>query len=107
MKKAATGVSRSSGGDMRPEYDFTAGVRGKHHRAFRQGYTVKIHQPDGTTVIQRFEPDEGTVVLDPDVRQHFPDSDAVNAALRSLIPAELKKAVKKARSSGRSRRFKA
>lgn len=29
---------------------------------------------------------EGVVVLAPDVRAYFPDSDAVNRALRSLIP---------------------
>ena len=28
---------------------------------------------------------EGTVLLQPDVRKYFPDSDAVNSALRSLI----------------------
>jgi hypothetical protein len=72
--------------DMRPEYDFTGGVRGKHHGALSQGYTVKVHQPDGTTLVQHFELQEGTVVLEPDVRKYFPDSEAVNTALRCLIP---------------------
>lgn len=71
---------------MRPEYDFTGGVRGKHHRVLRQGYTVKIHQSDGTTLVQHFKLEEGTVVLEPDVRKYFPDSEAVNTALRCLIP---------------------
>lgn len=72
--------------DMRPEYNFTGGVRGKHYKELRQGYSVKVHQSDGTTLIQNFRLEEGTVVLEPDVRKYFPDSDAVNMALRCLIP---------------------
>lgn len=72
--------------DMRPEYDFSGGVRGKHCRDLRQGYAVKVHQSDGTTLIQNFRLEEGTVVLAPDVRKYFPDSEAVNMALRCLIP---------------------
>jgi hypothetical protein len=71
--------------DMRAEYDFTGGVRGKHYKARRNGYTVKIHQADGTTVVQHYKIEEGAVMLDPDVREYCPDSDAVNDALRSLI----------------------
>ena len=74
-----------TGDDMRAEYDFTGGVRGKHYKALRNGYTVKIHQADGTTVVQHYEIKDGAVMLDPDVREYFPDSDAVNDALRSLI----------------------
>lgn len=72
--------------DMLPEYDFTGGVRGKHYQAMRKGYTVKIDQADGTTLIQHFKLEEGTALLDPDVRKYFPDSEAVNTALRCLIP---------------------
>ena len=46
---------------MRPEYDFSSGVRGKHHQAYRRGTNV--------------------VLLDPDVAEVFKDSAAVNAAL--------------------------
>jgi hypothetical protein len=44
---------------------------------------------------------EGTVLLQPDVREYFPDSESVNAALRSLIalmaelPTKRKPATKK------------
>lgn len=31
---------------LHPEYDFTAGVRGKHHRACRQGTNVMLLEPD-------------------------------------------------------------
>ncbi|MEW6220111.1 MAG: hypothetical protein AB1634_11345 [Thermodesulfobacteriota bacterium] len=51
--------------DMRPEYDFSGGVRGKHYQAYRQGTNL--------------------VPLDPDVAQMFPDPVAVNEALRLLV----------------------
>jgi hypothetical protein len=70
---------------MRPEYDFTGGVRGKHAAAYRRGHTVTIREADGTTVVQHFRPEEGAVLLDPDVREYFPDAGAVNHALRTLI----------------------
>jgi len=28
--------------EMRPEYDFSDGVRGKHHRAYREGTNVVL-----------------------------------------------------------------
>ncbi len=76
---------------MLPEYDFTGGIRGKHYQAYRVGHTVTIHQADGSSVVQHFKLEEGAVMLDPEVRQYFPDSETVNNALRmliSLIPKE-------------------
>jgi hypothetical protein len=70
---------------MLPEYDFTHGMRGKHYRAYQRGHSVRIRKKDGTTVMQHFKLEEGAVVLAPDVRQYFPDSDTVNRALRTLI----------------------
>jgi len=70
---------------MLPEYDFRGGMCGKHYRAYRQGHTVTIHQEDGSTVVQYFVPENGVVTLEPDVREYFSDSEAVNAALRGLI----------------------
>lgn len=58
MKKE---VERDS---MRPEYDFSTGIRGAHHEAYRRGTNV--------------------VLLEPDVAEVFRDSAAVNAALRAL-----------------------
>jgi hypothetical protein len=49
---------------MLPEYDFTRGVRGKYVARLAKGSNV--------------------VVLDRDVQRMFPDSAAVNAALRAL-----------------------
>ena len=73
--------------DVRPEYDLASmsgGVRGKYYRAYRAGHTVKVHRADGTTAVQYFEPEE-VIVLAPDVQEYFPNSEAVNKALRGLI----------------------
>jgi hypothetical protein len=77
----------SQNNDMLPEYDLKGkkGVRGKYYRAMQQGYTVRITNEDGTVTVKQFEPKEGAVVLDPDVRDYFPDSESVNRTLRSLI----------------------
>ncbi|HSH79248.1 MAG TPA: hypothetical protein VLA19_12045 [Herpetosiphonaceae bacterium] len=77
--------------EMLPEYDFTGGTRGKHYQAYRAGHRVTVHQTDGSTVVQHFKLEEGAVMLDPEVREYFPDSETVNNALRmliSLIPKE-------------------
>ncbi len=62
MKK---GKSRDDDLEMRPEYDFSKGVRGKYVGRFRQGSNV--------------------VVLEPDVAKVFKTSKMVNKALRALI----------------------
>src|SRR4029077_5451069 len=49
---------------MRPEYDFTKGVRGKYVEAYRSGTNL--------------------VLLDADVAAVFPDAASVNRALRVL-----------------------
>jgi hypothetical protein len=51
--------------DMRPEYDFSQGVRGKHYQAYGTGTNV--------------------VFLEPDIAAVFPDSASVNQALRLLV----------------------
>jgi len=70
---------------MRAEYDFSDGVRGKHHRAYREGHAVRVQGEDGAVSVQYFTEKDGAVMLDPDVKAHFPDSESVNRALRSLI----------------------
>ena len=74
--------------DMLPEYDFSKmgkGVRGKFYQAYRAGHTVRIYKEDGTFEEHYFTPKDGAVILEPDVREYFPDSEAVNEALRGLI----------------------
>jgi hypothetical protein len=73
--------------EMLPEYAFTGkqGVRGKYHRAYRQGHTVKIQQADGTVSVHYFTLKDGAVMLEPDVREYFPTSESVNSTLRALI----------------------
>ena len=84
MKKT-TVKSTASDETNRTEYDFSYGVRGKHHKAYRRGHQVTIHKSDGTTVVQNFKLEEGAVVLDQDVRKYFTNAEAVNNALRALI----------------------
>ncbi|WP_417911578.1 hypothetical protein [Candidatus Electronema sp. TJ] len=73
--------------DMLPEYDFSGrkGVRGKYCQAYQQGHTVRVRQEDGTAVTHCFTLEDGAVLLTPDVREYFPDSESVNRALRGLI----------------------
>ena len=69
MKKNPSKQADSSD-EMRPEYDFSKGERGKYAQRFREGTNV--------------------VVLDPDVAAEFKDSAAVNDALRRLLKARAK-----------------
>lgn len=57
--------------DMRDEYDFSGGVRGKYFERFREGSNI--------------------VVLAPDVAADFPDSESVNEALRQFQKSRGKK----------------
>jgi len=59
---------------MKKEYNFSKGERGKFYRP-----DIQLNLP---------------VYLEPDVKQYFPDSDAVNEALRCLIPLLEKKKIK-------------
>ena len=59
MKKAPKGPPND---EMRPEYDFSKGVRGTYAKRYAEGTNV--------------------VVLDPDVAAVFHDAAAVNQALR-------------------------
>ncbi len=75
------------------------GVRGKHYKAMQAGYTITIHKADGTTVVKDVMPKEGAVVLEPDIRAYFPDSESVNRTLRCLIPLLPKKRRAKAKKA--------
>jgi hypothetical protein len=61
--------------DMKPEYDFNHGVRGKYAKKYDKGSNI--------------------ILLDPDVAKLFPDSKTVNDALRVLVKVARQK-VKKA-----------
>jgi len=71
--------------EMRDEYDFSGAVRGKHCRAYRAGHTVRIHKATGETETYHFTLEDGAVMLDPDVKNRFPTSEAVNDALRAVM----------------------
>lgn len=88
MKKDISKQVGENNNEIHPEYDLknmADGVRGKYYKAYRKGHTVKIHKSDGTTIIQHFKLEDGAVMIEPDVRKYFSDSEAVNKALRSLI----------------------
>jgi hypothetical protein len=91
MKEAASRRGRAKNNAVRPEYDFSGGVRGKHYRAMQAGYTIAVRKVDGTTLVKDVMPRENAVLLEPDVQAHFPDSKSVNKALRCLIPLLPKK----------------
>ncbi len=100
MKKEKTPKRKNQETDdeMLPEYDFRGGVRGKHYEAYRRGHSVTIHKTDGTTDVRHFKLEEGAVMLEPDVREYFPDSETVNKALRGLITLLPKKSKTRARA---------
>lgn len=62
-------------------YDFNGGASGS--RCF--GTWSIAGKKDGSCVVQHFKLEDGAVMLAPDVREYFPDADAVNQALRALI----------------------
>lgn len=99
MKKEVTKMGQMEENNMRAEYDFTRGVRGKHYRAMQLGYTITIHKADGTTITKDVMPKEGAVVIEPDIQVYFPDSESVNRALRCLIPLLPKKRRAKAKKA--------
>jgi hypothetical protein len=72
---------------MPSEYNLEGkpGVRGKYYEAYRQGHSVEIYEDDGSVTVQYFTLEDGDVMLDPDVRECFPDAESVNSALRGLI----------------------
>ena len=71
--------------EMMEEYDFSTGVRGKHYKSWRAGHTVVVTNADGSIEQRHFTLQDGAVMLDPDLRARFPDSESVNMALRSLV----------------------
>ena len=75
--------------EIKAEYDFSKMkdvVQGKYYKSYRAGYEVKIHKIDGSTTVQHSTLEDGAVMLEPEVKKYFPDSDSVNNALRCLIP---------------------
>jgi hypothetical protein len=54
MSKANDNTSQLDEDDLLPEYDFSKGVRGKHHQAYRQGHSVTISHQGGTNTTQEF-----------------------------------------------------
>ena len=71
--------------EMREEYDFSQGIRGKHYKAYRAGHLVRVLKSDGSVEERHFTLEDGAIMLDPDLKVRFPDSESVNRALRLLV----------------------
>ncbi len=71
--------------EIEESYDFSTGVQGKHYKSYRKGHTVKINKKDGSIETHYFTSEEGSIMLDPDVKKHFTDSETVNKILREYI----------------------
>ena len=72
VSKASRAAKRGRGGaEMRAEYDFSTGVRGKYAARFAEGTNL--------------------VLLAPDVAAEFPTASAVNKALRQVIKSRTKR----------------
>ena len=65
--------------ELRPEYDFSGGVRGKHYQAYSEGTNV--------------------ILLHSDIASVLRDSASVNRALRLLLELANKEAGKEQRPS--------
>ncbi len=84
-KKSSPKSTKPASDEMRTEYNFSNGVRGKYAKALREnGYIIRVYKTDGTVVEKRVA-GENMVVLEPEVKAYFPDSKSVNQALRTLI----------------------
>jgi hypothetical protein len=66
MKKVKRRSRTADRDTMRPEYDFSGGIRGVTARRYAQGTNI--------------------VIIDADLLDVFPDSASVNEALRALAP---------------------
>lgn len=78
MKQRKT-KPRQTDDSLRPEYDFSQGVRGKHAARYAAGTNV--------------------VVLEPDVASAFPTAEEVNEALRALAQIKRRRASSRKRTS--------
>lgn len=61
------------------------GMRGKYYLGPNQEHEVRIYHADGTITKRRYGSLQKVILLDSDVAAHFPDSESVNHALRTLI----------------------
>ena len=52
MKNLQIDQSEAEDDDLKAEYDFSGGVRGKHFNEMQAGYTVTVHQSDGSTIVK-------------------------------------------------------
>ena len=83
--------------EMRDACDFSAGIKGRRHQAYRTEHTVRVMKRkgciegcveggiEGGVEIRHFTLANGAVMLDPNSKARFPDSDAVHRAQRASV----------------------
>lgn len=96
--------------DILPEYDLRGKkfVRGRFAELLKNGYSVVIHNEDGTESVTHYPPPPprpNLIVLEPDVEEYFPDSASANQALRSLIALIPKRKAQKVAAPRKRRRL--
>ena len=67
--------NRRASAELKAEYDFSAGIRGKYVDRYKLGTNV--------------------ILLEPEISEAFPDSKSVNEALRALLAIATRAGVRK------------
>ncbi|OGU11829.1 MAG: hypothetical protein A2X61_15480 [Ignavibacteria bacterium GWB2_35_12] len=60
---------------MLAEYDFSKGVRGKHHAKLQEGFTVTVYSPNKEVYQQNKKEKINYIKIDKDVSKYFQTSD--------------------------------
>lgn len=105
MKKETNKLQPDLEDEMLPEYDLRGKTfeRGKYYEAYRKGALVRIHHKDGSVTVRPIQAASRAIILDPDVRKYFPDSESVNRTLRSPLALVAKPTRRKKTKSARAR----
>ena len=71
--------------EIAAEYDFSKGVRGKHHKKMTEGYTITVYSPNKNAYEKRVAEKVSYIKIDKDVYEIFKTSEEINNALRAFI----------------------
>ena len=63
----------------------TLDLRAQAERLLDNRYRIYLRHEDGSVSVRRYKLEDGAVLLAPDLRAYFPDSEATNRALRGLV----------------------
>ena len=82
--------TRSVKDDLRPEYNFSKGTRGRYAKKTNEGILITVYSPNKRTANKAFRERQTLITLEPDVARIFKDAREVNAALRHMMTAKQK-----------------